>query len=105
MYRPQDDKVHNQKLKVQEITVRFSDKHLYVVSGSDVILLIKEPLQAAASCLFQDDSAGTIAPIAASALSIVDSAAYTAGGDKKAIKVASVTLAASDVLHVKYIAE
>ncbi len=103
MFRAKSDKVQNQQLKVEQVDVRFSDTQLYVVSASDVILLIGESVSEAVSVLFQDDSLGTLTPIAAASLSVVDSSAYTAGGDRKAIKVASVTLAASDLLYVRFI--
>lgn len=105
MFRAKQDKVLNQQLQVQEVVVRKADTQLYATSGSDIILLLGEPLTAAVSVLFQDDSAGTVAPIAAANLSIVDSTAYTAGGDLKAIKVASLTFATSDVLIVRYVSK
>lgn len=105
----QNDKVQNQQLKVQELTVRFADTHLYVVDGADVVVKIGQALEAVVSCAHQDDSAAGGAgylTIAAAALSIVDQdSPYGAGGDAKAIRVAAVTLAANDLLHIKYISQ
>lgn len=109
MRRAQSDKVQNQQLKVQELVVRTSDTHLYVVDGSDVVVKIGQPVEAVVSCMFQDDSAAGgagLLTIAASALSIVDKdSPYGAGGDESAIRVAAVTLAANDMLHIKYISK
>lgn len=108
-FRGKDDKVQGQQLKVQELVVRFADSHLYVVNGADVVVQLNEPLSAIVSCMHQDDSAAGasgLLTIAASALSIVDQdSPYSAGGDAGAIRIASVTLAANDVLHIKYIAQ
>lgn len=108
-FRGKDDEVQSQQLKVQELTVRKMDTHLYVVDGADVVVRIKEPLSAIVSCMFQDDSAAGSAGLitkAASALTIVDKdSPYGAGGDASAIRVAAVTLDTNDLLHIKYIAQ
>ena len=108
-YRGKNERVQGQQLKVQNLCVRFADTHLYVVDGSDVIVLVREPLSAVVSCVHQDDSAAGSAgliSIAASALSIVDKdTPYGAGGDASAIRVAAVTLAANDLLQIQYIAQ
>lgn len=106
MFRGNDDKTLQQRLQVQELVVRIADTQLYVVDSSDVIVKVGDALQSIVQVLFQDNSAGTLTPVAAASLSIVDKdSPYSAGGDEKAIRVASVTLAANDLLVVKYIAK
>lgn len=102
-FQSKDELVLSQQLKVQELVIGFADAGLYIVDGSDVIVPIREDISKIVLVTFKDDSAATNAPIAAASLSIVDSSAFTAGGDRKAIKVASVTLEADDVLCLKYI--
>ena len=103
MYLSGSDKVQNQKLKVQEVTVRFADTHLYATSGSHSVVLIGEALSAIVSLELLDDSASAIVLAQASALSIVDSSAYTSGGDESAIKVNNMQMASNDCLRVQYI--
>ncbi len=105
MRRAQSDKVQNQQLKVQEVAVRTADTHLYDTDSGDVVVLVDEPVEAIVSCIVVDDSVPGVVVKAAAALSIVDSEAYTAGGDESAIRVDTLSLAADDVLLVKYIAK
>lgn len=106
MYRGQSDKTQNQQLRVQEVTIRQVDTQLYKVDGADIIVQIDEPLKAVVSVMHQDDSAAGSAgliTIASVALTIVDKdSPYALGGDASAIRVAGVTLAANDLLHVRY---
>ena len=104
MFLSTSDKVQNQKLKVQELAIRFADTHLYSTSGSDTYIQIGDAVSAIVSVLNCDNSASAIVMAQASALSIVDSSALTAGGDLKAIKVAGLQMAANDIFVVKYIA-
>ena len=103
MYRAQDEKVQNQQLKVQEIAVRTADTQLYATDAGDVIVKLGQPVAAAVCCIVVDDSVPGVVVKAAAALSIVDSAAYTAGGDESAIRIDTLTLAANDVILLKYI--
>ena len=96
-------RIANQQLKVQELMVhKNQDTGLYVVSGSDVIVFIDEAVSRVKAVQMNDDSAAACILVPAASVSIVDSSAYTAGGDMKAIKLASVTLANNDSLVLKY---
>ncbi len=106
MFRNTDEKAMNQRLKVQELTVRFADTHLYSVDGADVIVKVGQPLTAAVSCLVYDDSVPGVVVKPASTLSIVDKdSPYGAGGDASAIRIATLTLAANDVIRLQYITQ
>lgn len=103
-FQSKSPRVLSQQLKVQELLIKTTeDQNLYVVDGSDVIVFIDEPVENIKCALLVDNSASETLAIPAASLSVVDSAAYTAGGDMKAIKLASVTLAANDVVILKYI--
>jgi len=103
MYSSQSPRVANQQLKVQELCVhKNQDTNLYVVSGSDVIVFIDEAVDVIKGCMLIDDSASETLAVPAASLSVVDSSAYTAGGDRFAIKLASVTLATNDMVILKY---
>lgn len=91
-YQAQDVQILGEQLKVQELSLKHGNPIL-VVSGADILIDIKEDLEEIVLVLFKDDSAGTIAPIAAASLSI-DSLTK--------IKIASVATAANDVIVVKY---
>lgn len=102
-FRAKSDKVQNQQLKVQELTIRFADTQLYVVDGADVLVDVQEPVAAVVSCMHQDDSAAGadgLITIAAAALSVEDGDATDS-----TIRIDTVTLAADDVLHLKYITQ
>lgn len=96
-----------QQLQVQELCVSTKEPQLYVVSGSDLIVFIDEAIQEVKAILNVDDSGPTSLPIAASARSIVDSTAFTAGGDRKAIKLTGLgsSFAVNDLLIIKYIVQ
>jgi hypothetical protein len=67
---------------------------------------IGEPVKSVLLCIQKDDSANDLVHFAASSLSIVDSSAYTAGGDLKAIKITGLAAVdANDVVILKYILE
>ena len=103
MYRSQSPRVADNQLEVQELCVhRDQDPNLYKVDGSDIIIYIDEPVKLVKSVVMADNSVPGMVLIAASAISIVDSVALTSGGDRKAIKLASLTLAANDSLIIKY---
>ena len=105
MRRPLSPQVENQQLQVQELVVRFEDLNLYSTSASAYYIKIGESCSTVVSVLFLDDSAGTIAPVQAANVSLVDSQALTPGGDNSTIKLASLSapLAAHDSLMVQYI--
>lgn len=103
MYRAKSDKVQGQQLKVQELVVRAADTQLFDANGGAAVILIGEQVDAIVSVTQHDDSVPGLVMYAASALSIVDSTAFTAGGDLKGIKATGLALAANDVVVVKYI--
>jgi len=103
MYLSQNDEIQSQRLKVQEVTIRYSDMALYATSGSNTIVLIREPVSAIVSCSHVVDAGPSTSVVAQANLSIVDSVAFTAGGDAGGIKVTNQNLASNDVLVVKYI--
>lgn len=106
MRRPSSQKVENQELAVQELTVRFEDANLYTVASGVYTIHIDDTVAAAVSVLMLDDSAGTYAPVAAANITLVNTTddrgnTITNGG----IQLASLSapLAAHDSLVVKYI--
>lgn len=102
-FEAKDSAVRNKQLQVQELCVTKADTGIVVASGSDYIVKIGEEL-VTVLCVEQILAAGgSVASLDSADVSIVDSAAYTAGGDKKAIKCASLTLATGDVVRVKYV--
>lgn len=105
MRRATSDKVQDQQLKVQELAIRTADTHLYATDAGDLIVKIGEGVAAAVCCIVVDDSVPGLVVKPAADLSIVDSTAYTAGGDESAIRIDTLALAANDVLLVKYISK
>lgn len=98
--------VLNQQLKIQEVVIRAADKNLYVIDTSNVVVIISEPLASVTACYFHDNSAATLTSQVAADMTLVDSAAYTAGGDKSAIRLASVpALDANDHIVVRYVVQ
>lgn len=104
-YDSKSERVLRQQLRIQELCVSTKEPQLYVVSGADLIVFIDEAVLEVKSSIFVDDSAVTSLPIAHANSIIVDSAAYTAGGDSKAIKFVGLgaTLAVNDNLIIKYV--
>jgi hypothetical protein len=105
MQRAQNEKVQNQLLKVQSIAIRTADTHLYEVDSGDVIVQIGQEVAAVVSCIVVDNSVPGVVVLPAASLSIVDSTAFTAGGDELAIKLDTLTLAANDIVLLQYIAK
>ncbi len=104
MFSSNSPRIANQQLKVQDLCVhKDQDTNLYVVSGSDVIIFIDEAVDIVKGCMLIDDSASETLAVPAASLSVVDSSAYTAGGDRKAVKLASVTLATNDMVQLFYV--
>lgn len=105
-FQAKDSNVLNAQLKVQEVVVQASDNQLYTTDSGDVIVKINEALDKAVVCIRHDDSAATLSTIAQADLIVSDSSAFTAGGDRKALRVNGVaTLDANDFLIVKYIVQ
>jgi len=103
MFQSNSPRVMDQQLKVQELDIhKDQDGNLYLVSGADVIIFIDEAVDTIKSCMILDNSVPIMVAVPAASLSVVDSTAYTAGGDRKAIKLAAITLATNDVVNLKY---
>lgn len=103
-YESKDVLVRNQELKVKELCVSSQEPGLYVDNGADVSFLINEAVARVLNIMFKDDSANTLIQYAASSISIVDSTAFTAGGDLKAIRLAGLpSIDANDLVFIKYV--
>ena len=105
MFQPKSSSVFENQLKVQEVCVTNKDSAIAVDDSGDLVLIIGEPIQEVRLAVQKDDSANTLVHFDAAAISIVDSSAFTAGGDSKAIKIASCALAANDALICKYVVQ
>lgn len=104
MFQPKDSAVAAQQLRVQELSVTSKEPNLYVIDTGHVVIIINEVLARAVLCLSYDDSAATLTPVTQANLILSDSTTYAAGGDKKAIRINTVTsLDAGDCLVLKYI--
>jgi len=103
-FQSKSPRVLSQQLKVQELLLKQTeDQNLYEVDGGDLILFIDEPVFNVKCILLVDNSASETLCVPDASISIVDSSAFTAGGDKKAIKLSTFTFAANDSLILKYI--
>lgn len=103
MFQSNSPRVMSNQLSVQELSVhKDQDVNLYIVSGADIIVLIDEAVDNIKSCMVFDNSVPSMVVVPAASLSVVDSTAYTAGGDRKAIKIAALTLATNDVIRLQY---
>lgn len=101
-FQAKNEAVLNQQLKVQEVRVTTAQSNILVASGSDYIVQIGEAVASVMDAIKHPAAGGNASCQAFANLSIVDSTAFTAGGDAKAIKIASLTLAANDVVAVHY---
>ena len=103
-FQAKDPLVLDRQLKVQELCVSSLTSEIQEADGANLVVHVEEPLDSVVCALFIDDSAGTVAPIPAASFAVCDSATpFANGGDRKAIYLAGVVLAANDVLIVKYI--
>lgn len=104
-FQSKSPRVLSQQLKVQELVIKQAeDLNLYVVDSSDIIVFLDEPVASVKCVMFVDNSASSTLAIPAASISIVDSSSpYSAGGDRQAVRLASLTLAANDVLILKYV--
>lgn len=102
MYRPVSSAVENNQLKIQELVVRYADMNLYAVSGSNSIVLIGESVSSVVSVSWQKDAGPSSQLLASSAISIVDSVAFTPGANANGIKLNNVNMLVNDRLVIKY---
>lgn len=91
------------QLKVQELSVSSTDTDLFIDRGANTQITVGEALDECRSAM-RILADGTLTAIAADSISIVDSAAGTAGGDRKAILLTGVDgIVAGDLVTVKYV--
>lgn len=69
-FQSKDSLVLGVQLKVQELVVTKADAALVSTSGSTATIDVKEPIGEIRCALFIDDSAGTVAPVAAANRSV-----------------------------------
>lgn len=106
MYQPKDTATFGQQLKVQTLDVTTLDPQLFTTTnaGADLVIFIREPV-AKVYTATKVSNAGTLSGVAQSNIVIVDSTAYTAGGDAFAIRLNATTLSSGDCVTVKYRAQ
>lgn len=92
-YQAKDSSVFGTQLSVQEVTVQLGNPIISATSGSTITINFQETLASVAAVLFVDDSAGTVAPVAA--------ANRTVSGSTLALTL-SAALAANDAVIVQY---
>lgn len=103
-FQAKDVLVLAQQLKVQELCFSQADSNMYIVDGADIIVPIREALQSVLLCVIKDDSVPSLVVKPAASVTIVDKdSPYGAGGDSQAIRIAAFTLAANDVVLLKYV--
>jgi len=93
-FQSKDSLVLDNQLKVQKVVVKLADKHMVSVSGSTATIDVKETIKEVRMALFMDDSAGTIAPVAAASQSISGTAVTL---------TLSAALAAADAIELQYV--
>ena len=84
--------IQNQQLKVQEVSIRFSDLGLYTASGLDVTVDLGEA-PTIVSVLHLDNSGPTCVMIAASAIAV--------SGNSVTVTLGA-AFAANDILRIQY---
>lgn len=105
MFTPKADETAEQALKVQRLVIRSDDPNMYTNNGgsSSVCILIREPVDQIYLASFKDDSANTSTLYNQAVLSVVDSSALTAGGDRGAIRISGLaSLDPNDCVIVEY---
>jgi len=100
-YQAQNTAALNNQLKVQELTLTTLDSDIISVDGADLIVKVREPLDVLLKAT-KTAAAGTITGVARASLTRVDSDNPAIAGKQDAIRVAATTLAAGDVLEIKY---
>lgn len=102
-YYPKNDQTQFQSLKVQELVISGSDPDMYVSTGGNTFVNIREKVEQIYLVQMKVDSSNLVTQYQQSSLSIVDFAAHTAGGDRGAIKITGLaSVATNDCLIVKY---
>lgn len=104
-FDPKNEQTQLQALKVQELSVCGADHGMYVISGGNTFVLIKEPVDKIYLARVKVDSSNLWTEFAQANLSVVDDASLTnvAPSDRGAIKITGLSaLADADVVIVKY---
>jgi hypothetical protein len=102
-FQSKDSLILGQQLRVQELVIGAEDVGLYIASGGAVFVNVQEPVLKVYIAYVKVNAGPSFTVEPAASISIVDSVALTAGGDQKVIKISSLTLAANDVLVLKYV--
>lgn len=103
-FQAKDSATLNQQLKVQQLRIMGSDPQMYVISGGNLFVLVREQVIKIVRASVYVDGTNTNTNYAQANLTICDSTALTAGGDKGAIEITGVSaLAANDVVSVDYV--
>lgn len=93
-YQSKSDAVLGVQLKVQEVCVKLGDAQLVSVSGLVATIQLGEAIAEVRAALHLDDSAGTVAPVAAANRAI--------SGSTVALTLAA-ALTAADSIVLKYV--
>lgn len=102
-YYPKNSNTSYQSLKVEGLDISGSDATLYTIAGGNLYINVLEPVTQVYLASVKVDSSNTVTQFAQSSIVIVDSVAYTPGGDMGAIQITGLAaLAANDCLSVKY---
>jgi len=104
-FNPKNEQTMQQSLRVQELSMSGADQGLYSISGGNMFVFIREPLEKIFLARVKVDGSNTWTEFAQSSLSIVDSSSLTnaAPSNLGAIKITGLaSLAANDLLIVKY---
>lgn len=104
MFQAKNADALSQQNLVQMMVVRASDINLQQVQGGDVIITIGEPLVQVISAQVHDNSVPSLTSLTAAALIICDSTAFTAGGDRKSVRLDGIaSMDANDHVILQYI--
>lgn len=102
-YYPKNDQTQFQSLKVQELAISGSDSDMYVVSGGNTFVNIREPVLQVYLAQVKVDASNLVTQFTQANISIVDSVLHTAGGNKGAIKLTGLAaVQTNDCIIVKY---
>lgn len=104
-FSPKDASTQSQALKVQELTVSGADPQLFTISGGNLFVLVREPVDKVYLATCKVDSTNLVTQFAQASISIVDSSTLTASAssNRGAIELVGLTaLAANDVITIRY---
>lgn len=93
-YQSTDSQVFGNQLSVQEVNLQLSDASIMSTSGSTVTINLSQPIGKVTSAMFFDDSAATVASIAATARVV--------SGNSVTLTLAA-PFAANDTIKLNYV--